>query len=453
MYLNVLVYKTVVCKVGVKMKNQIFMLPIKVFLSFSFLTFFLFCFGPYDYVDKNRVELVIFMLASSLFMYLGFKCGIRYKVVAFTPLYKSDNMTVGYKKIERIVDILFKITLVMAVPRFMIFTGAYLDGIIDVLYRVPYFFSSALDIYQYKQSLTNVTGIWKFINYLNVLLSPFFWAYMCLSLLFWERLKPIRKVFTFFIWTLYVLQYICTGTNVGIFDFVMTYTVIKCIKPLFFESKDTLNKSKMLIISAFSILFLIFIFDMVMSSRIGSNITRSGVFYTFNYDSFIYEWTPDFLKPVLVYITRYFSSPYVALSLAFEVPFESTYGVGYSWFIMRELGPFYSEIFNRTYNMQLESMFGYQHYANWHTMYLWFANDVSLIGVPFVLFILYWYFGNSWRDFVENKDIYAFLRVMIFVKMCFFVSANNQVFQNSDTTIAFWILVMFSLLGKKLRME
>lgn len=55
--------------------------------------------------------------------------------------------------------------------------------------------------------------------------------------------------------------------------------------------------------------------------------------------------------------------------------------------------------------------------------------------------------------FFAGKDLFCFLRFMIFVKMSYFISANNQIFQNSDTLFAFWGLVIITLAGGRLSME
>ena len=84
---------------------------------------------------------------------------------------------------------------------------------------------------------------------------------------------------------------------------------------------------------------------------------------------------------------------------------------------------------------------GYNYYGNWHTAYLWFANDVSIFGVPVVFLVLFTLFGRCWKEFVCNKNLISFLMFMIFVKLVTYISANNQVFMNSDTLFAFWVLI------------
>jgi hypothetical protein len=127
--------------------------------------------------------------------------------------------------------------------------------------------------------------------------------------------------------------------------------------------------------------------------------------------------------------------------MAFDMPFETTYGVGHSWFILDNMGSMSDEMWSRTYNMKLDRLMGYNYYGNWHTSYLWFANDVSIFGVPVVFLVLFTLFGRCWKEFVCNKNLISFLMFMIFVKLVTYISANNQVFMNSDTLFAFWVLI------------
>ena len=92
--------------------------------------------------------------------------------------------------------------------------------------------------------------------------------------------------------------------------------------------------------------------------------------------------------------------------------------------------------------MKLQKAYGIDSGASWHTMYTWFANDVSFYLVPVWLFVIMFYFGYAWKDFVINRNPIAFLILMLFVLMIMFISANNQVFSQYDSLFAFFMYMI-----------
>lgn len=444
--------------------NKILKQPIKYTILFSTFTVLLYLFGAYKYPNINRPQLIIFLIITNLCMYFGFSVGTKYVLTLGhrSRFGYNDNDTIsttflGYS-VSQIINFLFWIALIDSVPKFILYTGAYDMSLSELLSKIPMFFSSAQDAYAERQALQSVTGFWRYINYFIVLTGPLYWAYTPLALLHWEKLKIKKKIGTLFIWTLFLLQYLITGTNVGFFDFFLTVLVITLIKNnLKTYNKMRLKKKKSIFIIFLVIIILALIFNTVMGSRIGDQYLQGGnlgtIRYSFNDESIIWSFVPDSLKAMISYLTRYLANSYNAIAFAMDVPFKSTFGLGHSWFILDNLGGLSEEVWARTYNMQIENVFGFGHYANWHTAYLWFANDVSFWGVPILFFFMFYYFGRAWKRFLTEKDMFCFLRFMIFVKMSYFISANNQIFQNSDTLIAFWILAFLTLARQKCSME
>ncbi len=353
--------------------------------------------------------------------------------------------------IDKLLKILFAISLVLSLPKFMIFTGYYANIFNKVIHSVTLFVSGGADVlYASRQELTNAVGIWKYVNYVSILLGPLYWAYMPLSICYWKRLSAFLKLGTLFIWIMYLLQYICTGTNVGIFEFFITFFIAKIIYNIKNNttSKKPIGKKNIVIIVAL-VVILLYSFDFIMSARIGDNVDALLLGNTtafFNSDSFIWCITPDVFKSVLLYIVRYMCVPYHALACAFDISFTPTFGVGYSWFLLDQIP---LELWDNTYMMKMETTMNYSHWTNWHTAYMWFANDVSFLGVPFVLFFLFKLFGKAWSEFLRTGNICSFLQFVLFVKFVTYISMNNQVFQGSDCFLAFWLLLILSKSSKK----
>ena len=410
--------------------------PIRYAIIFSAMTVLLYLFGSYNYPNHNRSRVVIFLIVTNLFMYWGFYFGARYKLIFHRRRYfyaksrsihNSKVTFCGYTA-KQIINFLFWIALIDCIPKFILFTGAYNMSFSELLSKASLFFSSAQDIYEARQALSSATGIWRYINYFVVLTGPLYWAYTPLALLYWKKLKIGMKIGSIFIWFVFLFQYLVTGTNVGFFDFFLTMMTVSLIKKNFFEKKDaTVRKKKPIIMIVIIVIVLFFIFNTVMKSRIGDQYLKGGSLgfyyrYTIDNDSPIWSIVPNSLKAMTAYLTRYLANSYNAVAFAMDMPFKSTYGLGHSWFVLDNIGRGLSKtLWARTYNMQIESAFGFDHYGNWHSAYLWFANDVSFLGVPVLFFFMFYYFGRAWKRFLEEKDLFCFLRFMLFVKMVYFI--------------------------------
>lgn len=421
-------------------RNLNISIPIKLALGYSLITVILYEFGPYRFPSINKGYLYLFLFACNLAIYIGFMAGARVHV------FKSERRV----NINRLMSVLTIVASIVCVPKFIIYTGFYSNPIGNIIYGISAFFSGMSDqLYMARQELHSAVGIWRYINYGIIILGPLHWAYIPLSLYFWKRLGGVKRTCAIFVYALYLLQYICTGTNVGIFDFIVTFFVIRIIKKRFENStkpKKNPEHTKNIVLIVIGVFILLYAFDFVMGSRIGEqteSVPIGGARAYLNNNSFLYVSAPNAVKSVLLYLTRYLSVPYHALSLSFDVPFDSTFGVGYSWFLLDNI-PFSKEIWERTYMMKMEGMFNYSHWASWHTAYLWFANDVSHIGVPIVLLFLFQVFGRAWKNFVTSGCVVSLLQFLLFVKFILFISANNQVFQASDHLFAFWILLFLS---------
>lgn len=421
--------------------------PIKLGILYSIITILLYEFGPFNFPDKNKIELYIFLFMCNAAMYFGFCHGTlnRYS-------FRQDRNI----RINKYLNILFWISLIICVPKFMMSTGIYNNVVSNIIIRVSMYSDMARELYMDRQDLVNVTGIWKLINIVVVLLGPFYWAYLNLSMLLWNRLGFLKKVFTIFIWFIYVGQYLCTGTNVGVFHFMISLGVIYIIrkrKEVNIKKQSRFSKLRFALVGAIVIVSFLAFFNVTMESRKGATYERElnsnvcGYTCPVDHNSILYIMTPPPLHPLLFTATSYVAKPYAALSFAFDMPFQTTGGVGYSWFLL-DNSPGSSFLWNRTFPMQLEKEYSYSSWVNWHTAYTWFANDVSWFGVPFVLFYLFRLFGKSWRRYVEKGDLLSFLMFMLFVRFILFVSMNNQVFQQSETFFAFWLLVFFRLFSK-----
>ena len=168
------------------------------------------------------------------------------------------------------------------------------------------FFTDASSLYTEKLLFENVTGVWIYINYIIILLSPIYWIYTILSMLLWRNLNNFKKIGSLFIYLLWILQYICTATNVGLFNFFIIF-VICYISRDFLESKESkINYKKYVFYLGCLAVLLCVIFSITMGSRIGDNYDASYSYITnrnvnIDQNSILWICTPNVLKPLLCY--------------------------------------------------------------------------------------------------------------------------------------------------------
>lgn len=430
--------------------NSLYRKPIYVAILYSLFTLLLYLYGPYTFPEYNRILLILFVIVTNILIYVGFVSGV-------SKNYRKNINNLKYININRLLKIFFYISLIVCVPKFIIYTGFYVNPIGKIAESIILFFAGASDvIYAARQEIGTAPGIWRYINYLVVIFGSIHWMYTPLSLFYWNKLSFFMKLGTSFIWGIYILQYICTGTNVGMFEFFIMLFIVRILRNLFDSSRSTIKKtsnSKNVILLVLLGVTLLFTFNFVMSSRIGdktSSVPLGDTNAYLNHESLFWEYVPSAIQQVFMYVTRYLCVPYYALERAFDLSWNPTFGVGYSWFL---LDNFPIDFWPDTYMMQLEDSIRYSHWSSWHTSYMWFANDVSFFGVPIVYFFLFKLFGKCWAMFLQTKNMCAFLMFMLFVKMVFFISANNQAFQASDHLFTFWELLFILGWSRKFKWE
>ena len=139
-------------------------------------------------------------------------------------------------------------------------------------------------------------------------------------------------------------------------------------------------------------------------------------------------------------IMSYLCQGYYALSLALEMGILPIAIGGSSWFTIMLASRFGEDPTTHTYMYALESM-GIDMSMNWHTAYVWLANDFTFIGVPIFLFLVGRYFAIVWQDCINRRNDFAFIVMPMFVLMVFYLFANNQVFSSMFITFVIWFII------------
>ena len=123
--------------------------------------------------------------------------------------------------------------------------------------------------------------------------------------------------------------------------------------------------------------------------------------------------------------------------------FTSTYFFGNNPATINIARTFGVELWERTFMYKLLMEEGVDDYAKWHSAYLWYANDVSLYGVPFFLLVLSFIFGHSYKEVFYSNDFISKLISVIIFNMLFYLFSNNTYLYHHFYSLTILLLIWF----------
>lgn len=416
--------------------------PILIILLFSLATIFSFEFGVIDYKCQDKLLLYFFLAVANVAIWFGFWLGIHSK----RGNRDITSMTDGREYIYHFYLIIFGISLITFIPSFLIETRMYSLNPSIIIERMQVAFSDSSILYNSIRQSENVSGIWRVVNLFVVITGFARWIYFPLSVFLWEKLERYHKLCFFILIAFYWGSFLITGTTAGTFTVAIVIFIpllMKNYRKKIVSGNSIIHRNGrrtiISILAALSaIIACIWLFSNNMKSREGTLYYGNG-----NFDHFPWFFIPDSISPAIYWLTGYVTQGYKNLSYCIGQPFTPTFGTGHSWFIMDNVSSvLHINILDYTYLAKVQQ-YGIDPYSNWHTVYTWFANDVSFIGVPIVLIVLFCLMGQSWRDYIENNDPFAFVFMTIMSLFVLYLSANNTVFSHADTLFAFYIVLYF----------
>ena len=415
--------------------------PIQITIIWSLLTIFMFEFGVINYSTGDKFLLYFFLICAQLAICLGYWFGMH------SPLeLKGERYVNGHAYLLKIFKCWFMIYIITFLPAFFIETRTYSLNISNLINNIVKGLSDSSILYNGVREAENVSGIWRIINWGIVLTGFVRWTFFPLGIYLWEELKRYQKVFYVVFAFFFLAAYITTGTSAGIFTIsiviglpvLMKFYRCRYVAALSNNTKKRSRKKKLFIVILVTgmVFASLWLFSNNMKSREVSLYSGNG-----DFSSFPWNIMPEPIRPAIYWLTAYGTQGYKALSYCIELPFTPTFGLGSSWFTIQNFSSLlHIDILKYTYLGKAEAL-GFGAYRNWHTVYTWIANDFSFIGTPVVLFFLFYLMAQSWRDYLNRKDPFAFCFMTIMGLFVLYLSANNTVFSHSDTLFTFWIIL------------
>lgn len=434
--------------------NLTYQLPILLTVFYLVCTLILYEIGPLDWITYNPVYFWFLQIVYIVMLVLGWQTGIKKTYIS-----KPEWTVRQDKKVIKTLKVLLKINLLYeSVNLFRKFNMSSFD-ISGLIKNILFGFSHMGEAYNSLQdSIGAVEGgqvvgssvmtlfnyIWEFAAFAVVLLGGYYF----------KKLKTFDKIIYILTCIIILIDYISTGTNIGVFRLILAVLVfgsMKVIQGKYMFSYNKWKKRKKLILCVAIILAVIMtvLFDKIMKSRGGIllwdtsyyNIGGIGV----DKDSVLFKIVSPRLYMLLVSATSYLTQGYYGMSLCLRVNWMPTFGVGHSMFAVKMLSEYVSDMIQlRTYQNRI-AVFGWEEDVRWHSIYTWFANDISFIGVIAVMFLIGYFFAMAYKDSLQTNNPFAYVMVYFFTLMVFFFPCNNQIFQSSYTMFSFWTVFILWL--------
>lgn len=421
-------------------KRSTLVYPLFYILLYSILTILIFRYGVIKYPTQNNFKLYLFLTATHIFLIIGYLSGLKIRIRS-----KTDTMRNGDSLLFSFYKKCIIISIITFIPEFIIYSGAYNYSLSEIISRI--IVGLVNPAINYKEDVTGLPNrFWSLINYMVILTSIYRWALLPLTILLWKKIKRSFRIITVFIVFTEISKWLIKGTNKGIFDVLIIVAVSLIIINYKKSLKNNIKKSirsikkanKVVMFSSVIIVFMLVLSLSFFTDNIVGRYDGRLPVQNVDYDSIFYKYTPDILKNTVIAFTGYLVQGYNGLGLAFEIPFSSTFGAGHSTFIMYNIQSLLGiELFSHTYQFRIQEQFGWHSLSNWHTAYLWFANDVSFFGVLVVMFFIGFLFASTWKSYIMEGNPYSFLLIILLAMFFFYISANNQVFSHFQTLFPF----------------
>lgn len=423
------------------MKNAIkYLGPIILTEIYLVFTLLVFSFGPIEYHIENPLIFWDYIFLYHFNMILGY-------VFAAIPF---KNRT---RPISRTGDLSsFKIRVLILAAFIAFLIGHKNATMSDSLIPVNFFSDIATGLlknaeqYVLKMQRVDVYSGSKFLNIFNFFIAFAKVVLIPVIVFYWEKMTVVDRFLAITVSVLPVLSGICIGTNKLIFDFVILYGSSLAIYFVgFYYREGTFNfKSRKFFIATIVTFFCfaIWFFGTAMLGRGGDPSyieTTSPLGHIIVAFAYRDAGENSFFSYIFVYLSNYVVQGYYGFSQSLNMDFTSTFGVGNSQFLTRQVEWLTgNELSKYTYQHKIDSVWGET--AQWHSVYSHFANDFHFLGVIAWNFVMGFYLAKLWKSYLDHDDFYSKSLLPLFVILIIFIPANNQVFGFLETLSAFFFM-------------
>lgn len=435
------------------MKKKFLYTPVKLVAVYLVLTLILFKWGAYSWNIEEPLFFWGLNLLYILCIILGYLWGVviktgKEKKVTFDP---SDKSTRCF--LNRVFLILAVLSVVCTYLETVRSLGLSTMSPAAILAQAKTALEHPAEWYAYTYSddfFGNYGG--KIFSVLVLIIQPMLYAVIPLTIFWSDILKPYNKILGGTVIGMQMAKWIVSGKNKGIFDiaiYIGIVLIIKIFRDRLKNGKMSLRNKLVFLLMIIGGIFVIAKFGSTINARLGGNweaYTVAG--YSVDLDSPLLKMLPEAFKGLLVYLTLYLTQGYQALSLITNMPWIPLWGIGYSKFIVEYIGRYFNiDIASLTYQYRLQE-YGWDPDLNWHSLYLYIANDTGLIGCAIVLFFLGVLLGITYYEALYQRSALSLLLLIQLCVICLYIPANNIIFNHIGSFVTFYVIFFLWLFRK-----
>lgn len=436
-------------------KQQIenFEKPLKLILIYFLLSYILFFFGPVMYNIPNKILLILFLFFSNIFFVIGYKVYLKKYVQKVNKDYSYTKVFYKLKKYFIVlIYINFFMVLFFTIREIGVSTFSFNSIVVKFLSAI----NNPGKQYNLKFKLIKTFG-GNILAPMHTFFSMVLWPMIPLSLFYIKKLSLFNRLVVFFTISIEIIRWISTGTNKGVIDIILIIMSITYLKANIKTNKilglKRINKInfKKIILYFFLIIIGLYIFEKNIFSRTNGNIgiIRNILKSKIDYENLMIKVLPFKLKPILIYVTGYLTQGYYGLSLALDKKFIPMFGIGNSYFLISKIESIFStDIFQYTYQARIQNL-GWNPFVNWHTAYLWLANDLSFVGVIIFMFFLGQYYIYIYYKSIVNEDPICISLFCLINIGLFYFPLNNQIMSTPSMFMSFIFLNIILIFRKE----
>lgn len=418
---------------------------IQVYILFTLLLFF---FGPISWTNTND-GLIAFLVLAYLFAFsLGYKKGAYSSLKDSKHKMTREDNVIKWIKVLVVLSIIYSILYIFRYGKSFSISEIINNTFLNLMNPAQKYAETHSGALEGNQLFGG-----GFLSLIVTFSGPITIPAIMLPIVYFEKLELRYKILSIFGMVLQFAGKTVVGTNAALFDlgiFVIAAFFIRIETKRKPKNKIRKGNMKTIILIILLLVGLLAFF----TNNIGQRTNTTFAFPTirpnrYMADSAILKFVPQFLHPTLAFLTVYLCEGYYGMSLALQLEWIPTFGAGFSSFIRNNLEELFNiNLIQYSYQGRAE-VFGWGANRNWHTAYTWFANDVSFIGVIFIMYIIGWLVIRTFRDSVENKNPFAIVLFGILIMQILFLSSNNKIFADSVTFITFWLFLIMWKFTKK----
>lgn len=400
-------------------------LPINIVTIFQLITVFLFFFGPIERELINPVLVfaylivVIFVFRFGYFSYFRGRKG--YILYENNYLYDNEQKEDNFK--DCIFYLISCIYVVVSVLILVSRTGGFNLSLSSF---------SNLGAAYYERGSTNLS-----LERIIIFSAPITATYIPYGMISWKKLNFFQKIVYILSIFFRAMVDMVQGINKSFADiviFLMIYGIFLYAKSTIHLEDGTRKFKKRIIKIGFivGIIFVVFLmfFSMNIMSRTAFELNQR--------------------KSGIDYFISYITEGYKAVDFSFTQPFESTFGLGNSMYTLRIINSDF--LFSRSYVIKNQAQYGWNYLSSWSSLYVWLGNDVSMLGVIPVMYILGRIFSKSWvESLIDKKNLSSLIIVGLMFQLALYSSANNQIVQNQTDFVATWFWLIYWFLHKRVK--